>query len=447
MALADASSVPAPPPGLDGPDPGRWRRRLTTAAFLAPAVVMLGVWVVYPTIRTIVRSLFGRDGSEWVGLGNYETLFTTDTLVTAIQNNAIWVAVVPALVAAIGMVFAVLTERISWKVGFRTAVFMPMAISMFAAGVIWHIMDEKDPERGAVNAAIGAIKDVFGSSGVLSRAQPSSDALTGSVTEGFVLQATVRPGDGALLGLTAIPPAEVPEDAAQAAEPQPAAGEIAGTVWRDFKPGGGEPGVVEAEELGIPGATVQLRDASGDVVATTKTDADGSFAFGDVADGEYRVAVAPETFAAPFEGVSWLGPDLITPAVMIAYIWVWAGFAMVVIAAGLSAIPRDVLEAARTDGATEWQVFRRVTVPLLAPVLSVVFVTMIINVLKVFDIILSVAPGSSQDDANVIALAMWRTSFSGVNDFGLGSAIAVLLFILVIPALALNIRRFKREES
>ena len=121
---------------------------------------------------------------------------------------------------------------------------------------------------------------------------------------------------------------------------------------------------------------------------------------------------------------------------MIAYIWVWAGFAMVVIAAGLAAIPRDTLEAARTDGATEWQVFRRVTVPLLAPVLSVVFITMLINVLKVFDIILSVAPGSVQDDANVIALAMWRTSFGGVNDFGLGSAIAVFLFLLVIPILA-----------
>ena len=77
---------------------------------------------------------------------------------------------------------------------------------------------------------------------------------------------------------------------------------------------------------------------------------------------------------------------------MIAYIWVWAGFAMVVIAAGLAAIPRDVLEAARTDGASEWQVFRRVTVPLLSPVLSVVFITMVINVLKVLDIVLSVAP-------------------------------------------------------
>jgi len=157
------------------------------------------------------------------------------------------------------------------------------------------------------------------------------------------------------------------------------------------------------------------------------------------------LAISKDTFAQPFAGVSWLGTSLITPAVIIAYIWVWAGFAMVVIGAGLAAIPRDVLEAARTDGASEWQVFRRVTVPLLAPVLSVVFITMIINVLKVFDIVLAVAPGSSQNAANVIALAQWRTSFGGVNDFGLGSAIAVFLFLLVVPILALNVRRFRNE--
>jgi alpha-glucoside transport system permease protein len=118
---------------------------------------------------------------------------------------------------------------------------------------------------------------------------------------------------------------------------------------------------------------------------------------------------------------------------------------MVVIGAGLAAMPRDVLEAARTDGASELQVFRRVTVPLLAPVLSVVFITMIINVLKVFDLIVALAPESTQNDANVIALAMWRTSFGGENNFGVGSAIAVFLFVLVIPVLALNIRRFKTE--
>ena len=180
-------------------------------------------------------------------------------------------------------------------------------------------------------------------------------------------------------------------------------------------------------------------------MATAKTGDDGDFAFHNVGAGTFHTAIGPSTFAKPYGGVGWLTAKLITPAIMIAYLWVWAGFAMVVIAAGLAAIPRDVLEAARTDGAGEWQVFRRVTVPLLGPVLSVVFITMIINVLKVFDIVLAVAPESVQTNANVIALAMWRTSFGGVNDFGLGSAIAVLLFVLVVPVLLLNVRRFRRE--
>jgi alpha-glucoside transport system permease protein len=72
-------------------------------------------------------------------------------------------------------------------------------------------------------------------------------------------------------------------------------------------------------------------------------------------------------------------------------------------------------------------------------------VTMLINVLKVFDIVIAIAPGSVQDDANVLALAMWRTSFGGVNDFGIGSAIAVFIFLLVVPILILNIKRFRAE--
>jgi alpha-glucoside transport system permease protein len=191
--------------------------------------------------------------------------------------------------------------------------------------------------------------------------------------------------------------------------------------------------------------TVELRDEGGKGVSETKTEPNGTFAFEDVESGSYRAAIGPKTFSEPYAGVSWLGAGLILPAIMIAYIWVWAGFAMVVIAAGLAAIPRDLLEAARTDGANEWQVFRRITIPLLAPVLTVVCITMLIYVLKVFDIVIAIAPGSVQDDANVIALAMWRTSFGGANNFGLGSAIAVFLFILVIPILLLNVRNFRRE--
>ena len=407
---------------------------------------MLGVWMVYPAIYTIIRSFFGQHGflGTWVGIDNYKTLFTTSTLTTAIKNNAVWVAVVPAVVTAVGLVFAVLTERVRWAVAFKTAVFLPMAISAFATGVTWRIMYQQDPNLGAINALGETISGVVSPAGVLSSALPSTPSLQ---TKGgaIVLKTAAQPGGSALLGLTGIPPDQVPHGARQAVTPPTKPGDIVGTVWRDFKPGGGKPGVVEKGELGLPGVTVELRDASGKVVQSAKSKADGSFDFTGVKPGSYHAAIGASTFAKPFGGYSWLGPNLIVPSLLIAYIWIWAGFAMVVIGAGLSAMPRDVLEAARTDGATEWQVFRRVTVPLLAPVLSVVFVTMIINVLKVFDIVFALAPESMYAKANVIALAMYFTAFQGGGNFGVGSAIAVFLFLLVIPVLALNIRRFRRE--
>jgi alpha-glucoside transport system permease protein len=435
------------PPEAGAPPARRFgESTLAAAAFLAPAAVLLLVWIVYPTIRTIIRSFFDRSGDEFVWFDNYERLFTDDALLTAVKNNAIWVGVVPAFVTAIGLVFAVLTERIRFSVAFKVAVFMPMAISLFAAGVIWRLMYEKDPEQGTINAAVAVVKDAVAPGGALPPARPSTESIERSPRGDLVLVDPLQPGGVARLGLTGLRSADVPEDAEQAAVPEALQGGINGVVWRDFTPGGGgTAGQVDDGELGLPGVTVLLRDESGRRVAEATSDTAGVFAFEEVDPGTYRATVASSSFETPYAGVSWLGPSLITPAVMAAYIWVWAGFAMVVIAAGLAAIPRDLLEAARTDGATEWQVFRRVTVPLLGPVLSVVFITMIIYVLKVFDIVISIAPGSVQDDANVIALAMWRTSFAGVNDFGLGSAVAVFLFLLVIPVLALNIRRFRRE--
>ncbi len=441
---AEPPLAAVPPPSADS---GRLGRYLTGAFFLAPALFMLGVWMIYPAVYTIVRSFFGQNGfiGTWVGIDNYRSLFTTSTLTTAIKNNAIWVAVVPALVTALGLIFAVLTERIRWAVAFKTVVFLPMAISAFATGVTWRIMDQQDPSLGAVNALGRSISDVFHAAGPLKDALPSTPNLQGTPATGLVLKTPLQPGKVALLGLTAIPPDAVPAGAAQAVQPAPKSGDIVGVVWRDFKPGGGKPGVVEQQELGLPNVTVQLKTSSGKVVQSTKTAANGTFDFAKVSAGTYQTAIGAATFRRPFGGYSWLGSKLITPSLIIAYIWIWAGFAMVVIAAGLSAMPRDVLEAARTDGATELQVFRRVTVPLLAPVLSVVFVTMIINVLKVFDIVFALAPESTQSDANVIALAMYRTAFQGGQNFGVGSAIAVFLFLLVIPVLALNIRRFKRD--
>jgi alpha-glucoside transport system permease protein len=446
--LSGASITAEPPPGAAPQDPGGESRSryLTGALFLVPAFALLGVWLVYPTIYTIVRSFFGQAGylGTWVGIDNYKTLFTTSNLITAIKNNAIWVAVVPAFVTAFGLLFAVLTERIRWAVAFKTVVFLPMAISAFATGVTWRIMYQQNPDQGAINALGRTVSDAVSSPGVLSNALPSTPAFQ-SKGGGLILKTPLHPGGVALLGLTGIAPDDVPQGAQQAARPSGQSGAIEGVVWRDFKPGGGKAGVVEQSEVGLPGVTVELRDSSNKVVQSAKTRPNGGFEFTDVAPGTYNAGIGAQTFAKPFGGYSWLGPSLITPALLIAYIWIWAGFAMVVIAAGLSAMPRDVLEAARTDGATEWQVFRRVTVPLLAPVLSVVFITMIINVLKVFDIVIALAPESVRSNATVLALAMWTTAFEGGGNFGVGSAIAVFIFLLVIPVLALNIRRFRRE--
>jgi alpha-glucoside transport system permease protein len=429
------------------PEPRRWSSLLVPLAFMLPAAIFLSVWVLYPMLATMWRSLFSDLGGDFVGLDNYQRMFEDDQMITALKNNALWVLLIPAAVTAVGLVFAVLTERVRWSIAFKIAVFIPLAVSLFAVGVMWRVMYQQDPERGVINAIIEVVRGPFVDEGVLTQARPSGDDLEGSPAQGFTLTETVGPGDVAVLGLTAVRTPEIPADAEQAVEPEALQGGIAGVVWRDFKPGGGTAGEVESDEVGLPGVTLELRDAQGDKVDSTTADTNGTFQFEDVADGEYQVAIASSTFAEPFKGVNWLGEGLITPAIMFAYIWSTAGIAMLIIAAGLAAIPRDVLEAARTDGGSEFQIFRRVTVPLLAPVLTVVFVTQIIGVLKIFDLVLAIAPGSSQDDASTLAFEMWQRSFSGQNLFGLGAAISTFLLLLFIPFLVINIRRFRSEAT
>src|SRR5919201_3090890 len=278
--MSEAGATVARPSELQGlqKEPGRWRDYGVAVGFLAPALVLLGVWIVYPAARTVVRSFFDADGSKFVWFKNYKAIFTSDFIVTAIKNNAIWIGVVPALVTAIGLVFAVLTEKVRWSVAFKTVVFMPMAISLFASGVIWRIMDQKEPYRGAVNSWIGVVRDAVKPSGVLSEAQPSTQNFTTSGKE-LVLQTTLHPGDVARLGLTGFPPEEIPADAKQAVDPKPVSGGIAGVVWRDFKPGGGTPGKVEQSELGLPGVRVELRDTDGKTVGSATADDNGTFTF------------------------------------------------------------------------------------------------------------------------------------------------------------------------
>lgn len=428
---------------VEGP-PGPGRPLLIAAMFLLPALVILGALVVYPIFFSIVRSLYDRAGDSFAGLRNYQDMFTSSGTLTAIKNTLIWVVFAPSIVTVFGLIFAVLSERIRWSTAFKVVIFMPMAVSFLSAGVTWRLIYEEDPKLGLANAALRGVSDVFRPPGQFPGARPSDEDLLQARGQTYVTSRTFAPGDTAQLGLIAIPPDLVPKTARTAGGPESAPGGIAGTVWLDFTTGGGgERGVIDSTERGLPGVAVEALRGD-EVAASATTAADGRFVLEDLAGGDYRLRLASSNFRPAFAGFSWLGPTLVTPAIIVSYVWIWAGFAMVVIGAGLAAIPRDVLEASRVEGASEWQVFRRVTVPLLAPVLGVVLVTLVINVLKIFDLVLVIAPGSAQRTANVIALQMWKTAF-GARDFGVGSALAVFLFLLVIPAMAFNIRRFRAE--
>lgn len=465
MAIEDGASTvaaagaPRQTPKRTGRvSPSRW----LALAFLAPALVLLGAIVAYPIVFTVIRSLFDASGTRFVGGGNYVDMFTDRQTLISFRNTVIWVVVAPTVVTALGLVFAVLTERIRWASAFKLIVFMPMAVSFLASGVIFRLVYQQSPDSGVANAIITSVHDVFAPPSPYPKAHPRpvkpkpapgqppvawlASQRTGDGTA-YVTRSAVSPGQAVIMPLVGMKATDLPEGATTAARPAAKPGAITGTVWLDFTLGGG--GTLNAPdrtEKGMPEMTVQAV-SGGRTVATTTTRDDGTFALSGLDPGSYQVRLAADNFRPPFGGVTWLGPTLITPAIIGAYVWVWAGFAMVLISAGLAAIPRESLEAARVDGATEWQVFRRVTMPLLAPVLTVVFVTLAINVLKIFDLVFIIAPGSVQADASVLALDMWRDSFGGGNDYGLGSAVSVVLFLLVVPAMIMNIRRFRREQE
>jgi alpha-glucoside transport system permease protein len=146
-----------------------------------------------------------------------------------------------------------------------------------------------------------------------------------------------------------------------------------------------------------------------------------------------------------FEPQAWLvnSPPLNSLALIAAAVWVWTGFCMVILSASLKGIPSELIDAARVDGASEWQIFRRVVLPFLTPTIAVVGTTMVIFALKAFDIVYVMTNGNYETD--VIANRMYKEMFS-VRDFGRASAIAIVLLVAVTPVMALNIRRFQRGQ-
>ena len=275
--------------------------------WIAPALVLMGIFFIWPLIDTVILSLQNRDSTVFVGLKNYQTIFSQPDLLSVLKNNLLWLVVATILTVGLGLLVAVMVDRVRIESIIKSALFIPMAISFVGAGVIWRFMYIYEPANTTQIGLLNAILSIFH-----------------------------------------IPP----------------------QTW-------------------------------------TINEAFNNFAL---------IAV---------------------------YVWMWTGFSMVIISAALKGIPDDVIEAAKIDGASRLTMFWRVTVPMIAPTLGVVTTTMIINILKIFDVVYVMTGGNY--NTSVVAMEFYNQLFNFGN-YGLGSALAVLLTIVILPVMYINIRRLRAEE-
>ena len=295
---------------LSEPLAGRNPRRaanLRPWLWLAPTLLLLSVFLVYPVIATIIASLKDADSTHWIGLANYATVFTSADNLSALGNNLLWLVFFTLGTLLFGLLIAVLSDKVRYESVVKALVFIPMAISFVAAGIIWKFMFEFRPAGEVQVGTVNAILTVL-----------------------------------------------------------------------------------------VPG----------------------------------------------WKPIAWLVNTRTNNAALIAVgVWMWTGFAMVILSAAIKAIPPDVVEAAKIDGASELQIFRMVTLPLVAPTLGFVATTMMINVLKVFDIVYVMTNGNLGTD--VIANRMYKEMFNYHNT-GVASAIATFLLVCIVPVMIVNIRRYRR---
>lgn len=143
--------------------------------------------------------------------------------------------------------------------------------------------------------------------------------------------------------------------------------------------------------------------------------------------------------------IPWLGSqELVNGALIAAGVWGSVGFATVILSAALKGIPAEIVESARVEGASERQVFFRIIVPMVSLPMSVLAVTLVVNVIKLFDLIFVMTQGGPGKASRVIAFTMWQQAFEA-GQYGFGSAVAVVMLLLLIPIMVFNVRRFRAQ--
>lgn len=367
-----------------GPNAGRNTSRANMIRpwlFLMPAMVALGFYLAYPVFATLWLSL-NRNG-EFVGLANYAAMMGEAKFWESMRNNMLWLVVVPAASTAFGLLAAQLTDRIGWGNLAKSLIFMPMAISFVGASVIWKLIYDTRPVEQAQIGLLNALWLKF-------------DGGIGSM-----LLLRLLPGLFLLAVLALLFWA-------------------AWTVLRPLATGAGRGGWITAGRL------------VGGAVALFLAFEVGTWLLGVVTnDLPYG---QPQTWLTmPYWNSFFL---------MAVLVWIQTGFAMVILSAALRGVPEDTIEAALLDGANPFQIFFQVKVPQIMPTIVVVWTTITIVVLKVFDIVLAMTNG--QWETQVLANYMYDKMFRAL-DWGVGSASAMIIMLLVTPILVWNVYNARKE--
>lgn len=360
--------------------------------FLAPALAALGLYLAYPVVETLRLSLTervaipgagGQFTYEFVGFDNYRQMLREAKFWEAMRNNMLWLVVVPAASTAIGLLVAQLTDRIRWGSVAKSLIFMPMAISFVGASVIFKLVYEM---RGADQDQIGVLNAIWlqfeGGIGsiLMLKALPALILLAFAAVTGWIVWLLVRP---MLKGR-------------------------AGNRWAIL-------GRLFGFGFGGWLVFLSLRSVLG--VATT----------------DYAYGTPQAWISLPFWNNFFL---------MVVLIWIQTGFAMVILSAALRGIPEETVEAAIVDGANPFEIFFQIKVPQIMGTIVVVWTTITITVLKVFDIVFAMTNGQWQ--TQVLANYMYEKLFVAAN-WGVGSASAMVIMLLVSPILVWNVINARKE--
>lgn len=351
--------------------------------FLFPALAALTLYLAYPVFKTAWLSVNKRvnDGYEFVGLANYAQMFGEDKFWESLSNNMLWLIVVPALSTAFGLLAAQLTDRISWGNIAKSLIFMPMAISSVGAAVIWKLIYDTRP---ADQAQIGVLN---------------------------ALWLRFEGGLGSTIALKIVPAVIL-------------LAVIAGMIWLIW-------GLLAPMRGTMPLLMRALRITGAGVLGIIIYGLGGWLA--GIPGAQLPYGVPQSALSMPYWNNFFL---------MLVLIWIQTGFAMVILSAALRGVPEDTVEAATIDGANPFQIFFQIKVPQILPTIVVVWTTITIVVLKVFDIVLAMTNGQWQ--TQVLANYMYDKLFRAL-DWGVGSASAMVIMFLVLPILIWNVITVRRE--